>query len=663
MKKSFILIFTLLWCLKVMAQGLPSDTTNYLIAGNFDNFASWSFYKQNGTTGTISNYKGLNGNGIQMNYSFPPTGGWVTMDIPFGSSYTKSNPMVFFIHTTNSTDKLEIKFIDTDGSVFDIKPSLSNYSGGWYHITAYLDNASYNWGGDARFDTPSKFSLAISGSGASSGTVVFDEIGVGKTGLPSSFLPTMDPNAELAGIGFTQRRDTAISPEDPLVLNYLESLQDFSTASQNLLPTYKNGVQAQTFNNCLAALSFLVKNEKERAERILDFYLNATDSANTDSLKQNFFYRQEARGFYQECDIHTLKAIGAKNRWIGDMAWLLITCKNYQEKYHSGRYDYLVKIIRELFLSFYKEAAVGGYIQHGWENGDAKLHENYGHPEGNIDCFVALKLCGEDFYAHQIKIWLDKQLDGNNSLPLDLYTWRALAFGAINEAYISLLNIPEYDFRYRKIINVHGKDQMGMYSSPEITVNNFWNDGTGHISCAFQTFGDQQRGYFYANQMDPLLVGQTFGTTQTTGIPYTLNTQGYPGVDPNVPVLSSSAWYILAKNGINPFMSNSFTDFPSSMTTLRESASKKMQVFPNPFTHSANIVFQARPDSQITINIININGLRVRTFKNTATPDGIQTLKWDGTDSKGRKVIPGIYLIQIVSGNHSETTSVMYIQE
>jgi len=650
-------------CLNVFAQGVTPDTTDYLLSNNLDNYSAWSFSRQTGTNGTISNYNGLNGNGLRIGYTFPSSGGWVNLEIPFGSSYTKSNPMVFFISATSSTANLEIKFIDNDGSVFDVKPSLSKYSGGWNHVTTYLDNTSYDWGGNSTFDTASRFSIAISGSTASTGTVYIDEIGIGKPGLASTFSPTIDPNSELTGTGFAQRRDIAITPEDPLVLKYLEGLQDKTTIARNLVPTYQGGAQAQTFNNCLVALSFLVKNEKERAERILDFYLNATDSANTDSLKQNFFYKGEARGFYQECDIHTLKASGAKNRWIGDMAWLLITCKNYQKKYNSDRYDYLVEIIKDLFLSFYKEATIGGYIQHGWENGDAKLHESYGHHEGNIDCYVAMKLCGEEYYAHRIKIWLDNQLAGNTSLPLDLYTWRALAFGAMGDSYTSLLNIPEYDFRYRKIINVNGKDVMGMYSSPDITIQNFWNDGTGHISCAFQAFGDQQRGYFYANQLDPLLVSQVIGTETTHGIPYTLNTQGYPGVDPNVAVISSSAWYILAKNSCNPFLSAGFKDSIVNSVNPIETNLNSLQAYPNPFSNTITIDYQAIHNTPVTINIYNINGVKVKTIENKWVSVGNYSVTWNGKNFSGRKVHSGVYLVQLLFNDRIENLRILYIKE
>jgi len=644
-----------------MAQGIATDTTKYLLADNLDNYSAWSFSKQSGTNGTVSNYNGINGNGLQISYTFPPSGGWVNLEIPIGSSFTMLNPMVFFIYSTNSSDKLEIKFTDNDGSVFDVKPSLGKYFGSWNHVTAYINNSNYDWGGNSTFDTPTKFSIAISGVALSSGRVFLDEIGPGKAGLTSSFPPTIDPDSKLAGIGFTQRRDTAITLEDPLVLKYLEALQDQSTIARNLVPTYLGGLQAHTFNNCLVTMAYLVKNEKERAERILDFYLNATDSANSDMLKQNFFYKGVARGFFQECDIHTLKAMGAKNRWIGDMAWLLIVSQNYKIKYDSDRYDYLIRIIKDLFLSFYKEAATGGYIQHGWENGDANLHESYGHHEGNIDCYVALKLCGEIEVAHNIKIWLDDQLNGNTALPLDLYTWRVLAYGAMGEEYTSLLNVPEYDFRYRKIISVNSKEVMGMYSSPNLTIQNFWNDGTAHISCAFQAFGDKQRGYFYANQLDPLIVNQVFGTQTNHGIPYTLNTQGYQGVDPTIPVVSSSAWYILAKNGCNPFLSEDFKDnIPNPVQTLANN-SLHLNVFPNPFTTKLTINYQAGSNTHSTINIFNSEGVKVKTIEPEDIIGGNFSLIWDGTDTEGKKVNTGIYLVQLIVGQHIENARILYL--
>lgn len=659
MKKTAYIILLSFFCFSALSQGIPTDTTNYLISGNWDTYSSWQFSKQDGaTTGSIANYNGLNNDGIAFSYSFPSGGGWVNMELNL-SSYSIDHPIVLFIHSSSGINDLELKFIDNDGSVFGVKTALSGYTDGWEHITVYLDNTDYWWGGDSDFDTPAKFSVALSGSVAGSATVYFDEIGIGKSGLPSSFLTTIDPNYALPGIGFLQRRDASIDPEDTLVLKYLKVMQDKSSAAGCMLPTYKGGTEAQTFNNSLVAIAYIAKNERERAERILDYYLNATDSSNTDLQKQNFFYNGEARGFYQQFLIATDRDGGNSDRWIGDMAWLLIACKNYAYNHSSDRYDYLIRLIKDLFISFYKDVSVGGFVQSGWRDGDSYLHEPTGHHEGNIDCYVALKLCGEDYYAYKIKLWLDKELAGKTTLPLDLYTWRAMAFGAIDESYVTLLNIPEYDFRYRKIINVDDVDVMGMFSVPDISIDNFWNDGTGHISCAFQAFGDIQRGYFYANQLDHLIIEQVYGTEITHGIPYTLNTDGFPGVDPDVGVISCAVWYILAKNGCNPFLSDNFLNNVSDRILTNDTEVFQFKVHPNPFISSITINYNLSLPSFVSMDIYDIRGQRIRVLVNSYQSEGSYFVPWYGDGFDGRSVMPGIYLIRLSINNESKIQRVV----
>ena len=600
----------------------------------------------------MAGYSGLNNNGIALNYGFPSSGGWINMEIPL-SAFNADHPIVFFFYNTSNSGYLELKFTDSDGSVFGIKAPLNEYSAGWTHITVYSDNTSYWWGGNASFGIASGFSIAISGSETGSHTVYFDEIGIGKTGLPTSFPSTLDPNWNLQGTGFLQRRDLAMATEDPLVLAYLKQLQDVSSADADLVPTYAGGTEAQTFNNSLVAMAFIAKDEKERAERILDFYQQATDSNNTAIKKQNFFYNGEARGFYQQAIISTSLDGGNSDRWIGDMAWLLLACKNYELKFVSSRYVYLTSLIRDLFISYFQDADVGGYVRSGWRKGDSYLHESAGHQEGNIDCYAALKLCGEDYYAHQIKIWLDNELNNKTSLPLDLYTWRTLAFGALDTIYVNLLNVPEYDFRYRKIINVKGTDVMGFYSEPDIYTDNFWIDGTGHMSCAFTAYGDKQRGTFYANQMDPLMVDQVFGTDTTHGLPYTLNTQGYPWVDPALPVVSSSAWYILAKNNCNPFLSSGFTDNVPSGLYPTEADQEILIVYPNPFSTTATIQYTVPYLTPVQIEVYAPDGSFMQSLANSHASDGTYTVYWHGKSSNGLKVNPGVYFIKLSLGNYN----------
>ena len=235
---------------------------------------------------------------------------------------------------------------------------------------------------------------------------------------------------------------------------------------------------------------------------------------------------------------------------MGDMAWLTIAYKYYEKNYGGDRYREITGLLKDLLVSWFKDDGDQGYVQHGWRQGDSKLHEAFGHPEGNIDCYAAFRLCGEYERADKIKTWLDRVLKGY-SLPLDLYTWRALAFG---KSYADCLNIPDLDLRYRKILRLPNDRQvMGFFDHADITITNIWLDGLGHAACAYHACGDTKRGNFYANQLDAFVIDRDIDGVRCRAFPYTANkTGGYEWVVFDRGFVSVAAWYIFAKNDFNP---------------------------------------------------------------------------------------------------------------
>jgi hypothetical protein len=234
------------------------------------------------------------------------------------------------------------------------------------------------------------------------------------------------------------------------------------------------------------------------------------------------------------------------------MAWLLIAYKHY-EKLHGReqRYAEVTGLLKDLLMEWYTDAGdgPGGYVGHGWRQGDAYLHEPLGHPEANIDCYAVFRLCGETEYAGEIRTWLDRTVRGQ-SLPLDVYTWRAMAYG---EPAARLLDIPEQDLRYRKTLTMGDREVMGFYHGADIAVENIWLDGTGHMACAYLTLGDPLRGQFYANQLDAFLIDREIGGVLTRALPYTANTAGaYDWVRTDRGFASVAAWYLFAKARFNP---------------------------------------------------------------------------------------------------------------
>ena len=312
-------------------------------------------------------------------------------------------------------------------------------------------------------------------------------------------------------------------------------------------------------------MAFILKGEKERAERILDFYAHAADTANIDITLQNYYYKGQARGFYQYIHVsgsregkayHRMEK-SRPDRWMGDMVWLLYGYKYYEQRYQSNKYQKISKLLLDLIKSYYEPvSAESGYIQSGWRKNDSYIHEatEKGHPEGNIDCYALFMLFGETDLANKILNWLNARLAGQENLPLDLYSWRVQAFGRESaKASRQLLDIPEYDLRYRKILTVKGNQVMGFYHGAE-DKDNFWMDGIGQTAVAYYTAGDMERGNFYANQYDRLLIDVEINGVKTKALPYVLDNtdSNYTWVDTTRGFISACAWYIFAKNRFNP---------------------------------------------------------------------------------------------------------------
>jgi hypothetical protein len=527
-----------------------------IVDHDWDRAIEWKPSNDGQSRVVIAEEKGLKGTALRLDFDLQGEHGWALIARKVTEPFSPTVPLTFMLRAKARGD-LEIKLVDSNDSVFGRKVPLAGKYEAWTRVVVYLNNTEYWWGGNDDFDRLTRVELGLSGQGG--GRVELDEIGFGPAGTQATFDPAgllLDPDRMLAGVGFRQRRDAILAPEEPGVLAYLKQVQDLSSPAKAVLPSMENN-ELQTFNNALVAMAFMLKGERERAERILDYYAKATNRGNTDTSLQNFFFKGEPRGFFQHVNLHDEGGVkaghqpGTSDRWMGDMAWLLIACKHHEQLFHSGKYAPLARLLQDLLARWYRQApdGPGGYVQHGWRHGDQKLHEDHGHPEGNLDAYAAFRLCGDQRRADEIRLWLERVLKGKK-LPLDLYTWRVLAFG--REA-AAILDIPEFDLRYRKTITANERKVTGFYSQADPKIENIWLDGTGHIACAYLLYGDPLRGNFYSNQLDALLFDRELGGVRTRALPYTANgTGGYEWVKTDRGFISVCAWYIFAKNRFNP---------------------------------------------------------------------------------------------------------------
>ncbi len=75
-----------------------------------------------------------------------------------------------------------------------------------------------------------------------------------------------------------------------------------------------------------------------------------------------------------------------------------------------------------------------------------------------------------------------------------------------------------------------------------------------------------------------------------------------------------------------------------------------LQNYPNPFNPSTNIEYRLKDISNVSLEIYNILGQRVKVLINHESQNpGQYTVKWDGTNASGIKVATGIYIYRIIA--------------
>jgi hypothetical protein len=83
---------------------------------------------------------------------------------------------------------------------------------------------------------------------------------------------------------------------------------------------------------------------------------------------------------------------------------------------------------------------------------------------------------------------------------------------------------------------------------------------------------------------------------------------------------------------------------------------------PNPFNPSTTIEYSLPERSQVTIEVFNVLGQRVRTLVNETKPAGIYRIEWDGVDDAGKSVSTGVYLYRLQAGDVVHTKKMLLIK-
>lgn len=117
--------------------------------------------------------------------------------------------------------------------------------------------------------------------------------------------------------------------------------------------------------------------------------------------------------------------------------------------------------------------------------------------------------------------------------------------------------------------------------------------------------------------------------------------------DGDLDLISGNGW-----GGVHYFENQSFLSVQTTGFKV-EMYFHIYQNYPNPFNLETNISFQVPEASYVVLKVFNLLGKEIKTLVNETKPAGYHTVRWDGRNNYGNKVVSGLYLYQIKAGNFS----------
>jgi len=80
---------------------------------------------------------------------------------------------------------------------------------------------------------------------------------------------------------------------------------------------------------------------------------------------------------------------------------------------------------------------------------------------------------------------------------------------------------------------------------------------------------------------------------------------------------------------------------------------------PNPLTRLATLRFRLPRASDVTLEVLDLAGQRVKLLERGVLPAGEHVAIWDGTDARGSRRAPGVYFVRLYDGTTAVSTKVV----
>jgi hypothetical protein len=125
---------------------------------------------------------------------------------------------------------------------------------------------------------------------------------------------------------------------------------------------------------------------------------------------------------------------------------------------------------------------------------------------------------------------------------------------------------------------------------------------------------------------------------------------------------AGTASYLDRESGQPPRLVLVVSEAVTSVAGGASSTIGRLSVNPNPATGEAKVSFELPVARDVDLGVYSVDGRRVRTLATGLWPRGRHVTAWDGRDSDGRAVRPGLYFARFSAGGPTETVKLVRIQ-
>jgi hypothetical protein len=152
---------------------------------------------------------------------------------------------------------------------------------------------------------------------------------------------------------------------------------------------------------------------------------------------------------------------------------------------------------------------------------------------------------------------------------------------------------------------------------------------------------------FDQNSDAPLAAGERVIATipTSTSNPSSITISGLKVIDENVAKVSNVSSEVVVEN-----------------TQVLPTSYSLEQNFPNPFNPSTTISFAVPQTSNVTIEVYNSLGQKVRSLFSGKMEQGTNSVVWNARDDYGREVAAGAYLYRMTAGSYVQVKKMMLVK-